>query len=125
VYDWFKGTGNGFKMTNLTAKMNRITRLSNESCILYGVAVDTVTASSQLAQARTYYYTKYNGDLMKLVNWNADMNMTSFDDTCEYMYFSRYDPDMQLSFVPQDVDEAYCGAWLNGWIYQMSLALDI
>ena len=30
-----------------------------------------------------------------------------------------------LKFKPQDFDRAYCGAWLNGWIYETCLALDI
>jgi hypothetical protein len=64
--------------------------------------------------------------MAKMVNWTQnDVNLTSFDDTCEYMFFSRYDPEMQLTFVPQDIDNAYCGAWLNGWIYETCLALDI
>lgn len=30
-----------------------------------------------------------------------------------------------LYFIPKDFDRAYCGAWLNGWIYETCLALDI
>jgi hypothetical protein len=53
------------------------------------------------------------------------INNSLFDSTCEYMFFSQYDPKMQLNFTMQPFDKAYCGAWLNGWIYEMCLALDI
>ena len=53
------------------------------------------------------------------------MNSADFDNTCEYMFFSQYDPFMQLNFTAKPFDKAYCGAWLNGWIYETCLALDI
>jgi hypothetical protein len=52
-------------------------------------------------------------------------NIGRFDDACEYLFFAQYDPQLQLKFKPTDFDAAYCGAWLNGWIYEMCLALDI
>lgn len=53
------------------------------------------------------------------------MSKDDFDNTCEYMFFSQYDQNMQLNFTAKPFDKAYCGAWLNGWIYEMCLALDI
>ena len=52
-------------------------------------------------------------------------NITRFDDACEYIFFKDYDPSIQLKFSLSDFDHAYCNAWLNGWIYEMCLALDI
>ncbi len=52
-------------------------------------------------------------------------NNKSFDDSCEYIFFAQYDKELKLKFTPKDFDYAYCGAWLNGWIYEMCLALDI
>ena len=48
-----------------------------------------------------------------------------FDDACEYMFFAQYDPKLEMTFAPVPLDRAYCGAWLNGWIYEMCLAQDI
>ncbi len=53
------------------------------------------------------------------------VNIERFDDACEYIFFSQYNPKLELTFRPQSLDDAYCGAWLNGWIYEMCLALDI
>jgi hypothetical protein len=52
-------------------------------------------------------------------------NIGRFDDACEYIFFSQYNKDLQLKFTPKPFDNAYCAAWLNGWIYEMCLALDI
>jgi hypothetical protein len=41
------------------------------------------------------------------------------------MFFSEYYQALKLNFTPSDYDKAYCGAWMNGWIYQEALARDI
>jgi hypothetical protein len=52
-------------------------------------------------------------------------NIDRFDDACEYLFFARYDQSIKLKFTPKDFDYAYCNSWLNGWIYEMALGLDI
>ncbi len=59
-----------------------------------------------------------------MTNWH-DISGTDFDNTCEYIFFSRYYQNLELNFTVNDYDRAYCGAWLNGWIYQECLALDM
>ena len=63
--------------------------------------------------------------LKERVHQQTIMTKTDFDNACEYMYFSQYDPTLQLTFNATNLDKAYCAAWLNGWIYEMCLALDI
>lgn len=124
VYDWTNASGSGYKMTNLSASENLITRLSDQSCPSYGRVHDFVKGNQSYIDARKYYYYKYNDSMAKMVNWNS-INLEQFDDTCEYMFFSHYDPNMTLNFTETAFDQAYCGAWLNGWIYEMCLALDV
>jgi hypothetical protein len=54
-----------------------------------------------------------------------DMTVNDFDDACEYIFFSQYNPNLKLKFDPSGVDRAICNAWLNGWVYETCLALDI
>lgn len=113
-------------MTNLSAAQNYITRLSGSSCKLFDQVQDTVLKSTNFAEARTYFYNTYNENMAKMVNWDHVSN-TDFDNTCEYIFFAQYDPKLNenLNITVTDFDRAYCGAWLNGWIYQECLALDI
>lgn len=59
-----------------------------------------------------------------MVGW-PQVSFTDFDNICEYLFFSQFDPQMELNFTARPFDKAYCGAWLNGYVYEMCLALDI
>ena len=111
-------------MTNLTAEQNYITRLSKDNCPLYKNIITKVNVSEELDKARLYYFNQYKTNLESLTNI-SNMDPDTFDNSCEYIFFSQYDPLLELKFNPGIKDKAYCGAYLNGWIYKMCLALDI
>lgn len=127
VHDWISEGKNatGYNYTFVPANENFITRLNEKSCPLYNVVHNDVLSSAAWKDARLYYYNTYNKNLGKLVNNTGNITKDYFDDSCEYFFFSQYDPSLLLKFKPKDFDKAYCGAWLNGWIYETCLAMDI
>ncbi len=68
ILDWISAGNNdtGYKMTNLTAEQNYITRLSKDNCPLYKNILANVTTSQALQDARFYYYNQYKSNLETL-----------------------------------------------------------
>jgi hypothetical protein len=88
----------GYKMTNVSDSMDKLTRLSEKSCPLYGKVVEQVLANDNLIKARDYFYQHYQENMLQMVNW-SQLTKTDFDNTCEYIFFSQYDPQLKLNFT--------------------------
>lgn len=83
-----------------------------------------MSSSSSYATARTYFYNTYKSYLEKLTGW-TNISETTFDDICEYIYFSSFNSSIQMNITPSEFDRNYCKAYENGWVYKTAFGLDV
>jgi hypothetical protein len=83
-----KNGSQGFNMTTGgSSYVDWVIKLSTKNCPKYSAAFNDVANSTAFKEARGYFYENYKDQLSHLVNWD-NISWQSFDDICEYLFFS-------------------------------------